>query len=158
MSPLYLHIDDMLIPEACLFKLALVLLDVPLALVVLAHQEFVELLRFSVFEKFDAANVMGVRHVLVEATDGVAAVLGLDVLAEDIDVSASFSDEGVSSSLEDQTYAEVWVVFFLLETSLYQPSLEGDVALLLHTEFVTHDIQEVNLTDNQLFLVQHVPL
>ena len=129
-----------------------------LALVVLAHQQFVELLSFGVLEQFYPAYVVGIRHVFVKSAHSVAAVLRLDILAEDVNMPSSFSDEGVPCSLENQTYAEVGIILLFLETCLYQPSLERDIALLLHTELIPHDFQELYLTDNQLLLLQHVLL
>ena len=89
----------MLVAKPCLFELPLVLLNMSFALVVLAHQQFVELLSFCVFEQFNPAYMVGIRHVFVEPADSVAAVLRLDILAEDINMPSSFSDEGVTCSL-----------------------------------------------------------
>ena len=134
----------------------LIIYDVFSRLFILAHNELIVFIRFRFFEEFDTPQMVSVYHVFVNPSDLVYAVLAVYTVTENFNMPSYFSDENVSSSLENQTDAEVWIVFFFLQTSLYQLCLKSNCYFLLGRQAVTHDFQNAYLTHYDLLLVYEV--
>lgn len=113
------------------------------------HHKLEDLVDFGVFKEFDSPNIVGVEHILVHPWDLIGAVLALNTLGKHFNMSTNFPDEGVSSSLEDQTDWKVRIILLLLETRIGKSPFEGKVAPRFVWQLVTHALCYCNLTHYQ---------
>ena len=91
---------------------------------------------------------MRILHVLVQLPDLIAAIWALDIISKDIGMPSNFSYKSVSGTLQDQTDAEVRIIFLFLQTGFNQPCFKRNITRLLFAQFLTHCFLQTNFTYN----------
>jgi len=77
---------------------------------------------------------MRILHILVQLPNLIAAIWALDIISKDIGMPSNFSYKSVSSTLQDQADAEVWIIFLFLQTGFNQLALN----VILHVCFLVN--------------------
>jgi len=91
---------------------------------------------------------MRILHILVQLPNLIAAIWALDIISKDIGMPSNFSYKSVSSTLQDQADAEVWIIFLFLQTGFNQPCFKCNITRLLFGQFLTHCFLQTNFTYN----------
>ena len=88
-----------------------------------------------------------VLHISKNLAHLVATIGTFNVVGKSFSMAANLTDEGVSGSLENQTYAEVGVIFLFFQACFRQFCLESNIALLLKSQFFTHCFKNTDFAD-----------
>lgn len=122
-------------------------------IVILSQKQFKAFFCFGIFKQLDSSQVVGVLHVSKDFANLVPTVGALNVISKGFSMATNFAYESIPSSLKHQTYAEVRVVFFFLETSFRQLRLKSYIAFLFKSKLVAHSFKHTYLANYKLFLI-----
>ena len=110
------------------------------------------LLYLVLFGDFKLPHLIVLLHVLHQALDDEGTVLVVTIFDVDVRGLSNLLDEDVSRYREDEAEAEVWVKFFLLESSIQQLVLAGQREhVLLGERTLAMDLINMYLTLLNLF-------
>jgi len=111
-----------------------------------------DLLYLILFGDFKLPHLIVLLHVLHQALDDEGTVLVVTIFDVDVRGLGNLLDEDVSRYREDEAEAEVWVKFFLLESSIQQLVLAGQREhVLLGERTLAMDLINMYLTLLNLF-------
>jgi len=120
-------------------------------------QVFEYLLYLVLFGDFKLSYLVVLFHVLHQALDYKGTVLVVAIVDVDVGCLSYLLDEDVSGYGKDQAQAEVWVEFFLLESSIQKLVLAGQREHVLLGEW-TFAMNLVNMYLTLLYLLLNVSL
>jgi hypothetical protein len=115
------------------------------------------LLYLVLFGDFKLSYLVVLFHVLHQALDYKGTVLVVAIVDVDVGCLSYLLDEDVSGYGKDQAQAEVWVEFFLLESSIQKLVLAGQREHVLLGEW-TFAMNLVNMYLTLLYLLLNVSL
>jgi hypothetical protein len=82
------------------------------------HHKLEALVNFWVFKEFNSPYIVGIKHILLHPQNLIGTVLALDTLGKHLYMSSNFPNEGVSSSLENQTDRKIRIILLLFEACI----------------------------------------